>query len=75
MTAKCFSLPPQAISVTMPLPERVVHYNGRPSTFGRGAGGGGGGGGDDVSSAGASRKTSVDSGHHKLFLGKKKCNL
>ena len=51
----------------MPLPERVVHYNGRPSTFGRGAKGGGG---DDVSSAGASRKTSVDSGHHKLFLGK-----
>ena len=69
MTAKCFSLPPQAISVTMPLPERVVHYNGRPSTFGRGAGGGGVG--DDVSSAGVSRKTSVDSGHmHKLFLGK-----
>ena len=53
----------------MPLPERVVHYNGRPSTFGRGAGGGGVG--DDVSSAGVSRKTSVDSGHmHKLFLGK-----
>ena len=62
-----FSFPKQAISVTMPLPERVVHYNGRPSTFGRGAKGGGG---DDVSSAGASRKTSVDSGHHKLFLGK-----
>ena len=54
--------------MTMPLPERVVHYNGRPSTFGRGAGGPGGAG-DDASSAGASRKTSVDSGHHKLFLG------
>ncbi len=58
----------KAITVTMPLPERVAHYSGRPSTFAGGGGGGGGGGGDD-SSTGASRKTSFDSGH-KLYLGK-----
>jgi hypothetical protein len=55
------------ITVTMPLPEKVAHYNGRPSTFGGGGGGQRDGGGD--SSAGASRKTSFDSGH-KLLLGK-----
>ena len=58
----------KAITVTMPLPERVAHYNGRPSTFAGGGGGGGSGPGGDDSSGGASRKTSFDSGQ-KLYLG------